>query len=169
MGARSWKQQREPNSQNTNVIFILAIDSPRFSPGDTECSAFMRGCRGGETEFWGGANLKSRLLFASEAITWFVVLSGGRMEDWFNSFLILMFWIETQVKKKNWVFLMNYLTRFRYKPKSLFDINATILLCLSVFNFSFFFFFFSFILNIPNLAKAKCNICTDVIIIFFPL
>lgn len=65
--------------------------SPSIHCTNTESSGFVKGCRSAESQ------LEFKVAFASEAITWFVVLSG---EDgsWFKSFLILIFLTETQVK-----------------------------------------------------------------------
>lgn len=46
---------------------------------------------------FGGSRLEIKAALASEAITWFVVLSG-ESGGWFKSFLILVFLAETQVK-----------------------------------------------------------------------
>lgn len=48
---------------------------------------------------FGGSRLEIKAALASEAITWFVVLSG-ESGGWFKSFLILVFLTETQVKNE---------------------------------------------------------------------
>lgn len=100
-GARSWKQQREPDdswrqfSLNTNVVFIPDVDSPYISLQESQNP--LVSWKGAErqncdepTWIQGCCRFKSNHMVCS-----FV---GGDW-SWFKSFLILIFLLETQVKQ----------------------------------------------------------------------